>query len=208
MERQGDPEDRQCVRVAVPEALFVEAALWVKPPHVPTRLSLAALGRPQLRLADNPRGLRIEDISANGLRLTLPRPAELGDAAVMLSGGPCLVFLYFKLNQPLTAVADRPLTLFLGAEPVAVRPQDDGSLVVTLNIVYRGQPNRDEKSLTFFYVARYPIRDLAAWCDEVTLMDRAQDRPAARGLRMDRFLLELDAELERARAAADKESAN
>jgi len=194
-------EDRRCVRVTVPEALFVEGALWVRPKHAPTRLSLQDLGAPQLRFECGSRLLRVEDLSANGVRLTLARPAGLGEGLAMLKGAKCLVFLYIKLYQPLTAVEERPLSLFLGAEPVSLCEEENGALALTLDILYRGQPNRDEKSMTFFYVAKYPIRELAAWCDEVTLMDRARERPVARGLRMDRFLLELDAVLAREESA-------
>ncbi|GAB6124858.1 hypothetical protein [Humidesulfovibrio idahonensis] len=196
MEQQGTVEDRKCVRVAVPQALFLEGALWVRPEHVPTRLHLLELGQADLRFARESSALRIEDLSANGMRITLTEPAaSLGPALHLLTSGPCLVFLYLKLSQPLSAVEDRPLSLLLGMAPIALRQQEDGTLAASLNILYRGQPDRDDKSLTFFYVARYPIRELAAWCDEVTLMDRLPQRPVARGLRMDRFLLELDTAL-------------
>jgi len=197
VEERGSLENRKCVRVTVPDALFVEGALWIRPPHTPTRLHLSELGAPQLRFAQGSPLLRIDDLSANGLRLTLGRPQGLGEGLAALKSGNCLVFLHLKLHQPLTSVEERPLSLFLGAEPVSLREEENGAIVLALNILYRGQPNRDEKSMTFFYVAKYPIRELAAWCDEVTMMDRARSRPAARGLRMDRFLLELDSVLER-----------
>ena len=199
VDQKGTLQDRKCVRVAVPQALFLEGALWVRPEHVPTRLHLLELDQPDLRFARESPALRIEDLSANGMRITLPDPsASLGAALPLLTSGHCLVFLYLKLSQPLSAVEDRPLSLLLGVAPIALQKQDDGQLTASLNILYRGQPDRDDKSLTFFYVARYPIRELAAWCDEVTLMDRLPQRPVARGLRMDRFLLELDTALAQA----------
>ncbi|MDR3640810.1 MAG: hypothetical protein P4L39_05760 [Humidesulfovibrio sp.] len=202
MEQQGSRDDRKCVRVTVPQSLLLDGALWVRPAHVPTHLHLLELGRPDLRFTAVPPCLRIEDLSANGLRITLMDPKTLGQNLDMLKSGPCLVFLHLKLSQPLSAVEDRPLSLLLGVTPVAVREEEDGQLVVALNILYRGQPDRDDKSLTFFYVAKYPIRELAAWCDEVTLMDRVPQRPIARGLRMDRFLLELDTVLTQAESQA------
>jgi len=204
VEQQGNVEDRKCVRVVVPQALFLEGALWVRPNQVPTRLHLLQLGWPDLRFSRESSALRLEDLSANGLRITLADPASLGENLALLKSRQCLVFLHLKLSQPLSAVEDRPLSLLLGVAPVSLREEKDGGLQVTLNILYRGQPDRDDKSLTFFYVAKYPIRELAAWCDEVTLMDRVPTRPAARGLRMDRFLLELDTVLAKAEATPTK----
>jgi len=200
VEQLGNLEDRKCVRVVVPPALFLEGALWVKPEHVPTHLHLLELGRPDLRFLRESAALRIEDLSANGMRITLSNPASLGERLPLLESRQCLIFLHIKLSQPLSAVEDRPLSLLLGVTPISLREQEDGRLMVALNILYRGQPDRDDKSLTFFYVAKYPIRELAAWCDEVTLMDRLPQRPVARGLRMDRFLLELDTVLAQAEA--------
>lgn len=200
MEQKGSVEDRKCVRVAVPPALFREGALWVRPWHVPTRLHLLELGRPHLRFEPGSGSLRIDDLSANGLRVTLAEPAALNGHLEQLRSGECLIFLHLKLMQPLSAVEERPLSLLLGLAPVSLREEESGALVLTMNILYRGQPDRDDKSLTFFYVAKYPIRELAAWCDEVTLMDRVPVRPVARGLRMDRFLLELDTVLAQAEA--------
>jgi hypothetical protein len=198
VEQQGNMEDRKCLRVAVPQALLLEGALWIRPEGVPTRLHLLELGHPDLRFTSATRGLHIEDLSANGLRITLENPQAMGPRLELFKSGRCLAFLHLKLSQPLSAVEDRPLSLLLGVAPVFVRELEDGRLVVALSILYRGQPDRDAKSLTFFYVAKYPIRELAAWCDEVTLMDRLPQRPAARGLRMDRFLLELDTVLAQA----------
>ena len=147
MEERGSLENRKCVRVTVPDTLFVEGALWIRPQHAPTRLHLMELGAPQLRFAQGSPLLRIDDLSANGLRLTLARPQGLGEGLAALKSGNCLVFLYIKLHQPLTSVEERPLSLFLGAEPVSLREEENGGIVLTLNILYRGQPNRDEKSM-------------------------------------------------------------
>jgi hypothetical protein len=184
----------------VPSALFREGALWVRPQHVPTRLHLLELGRPDLRFELGSGALHIDDLSANGLRVTIAEPSALDGRLEQLKSGECLIFLHLKLLQPLSALEERPLSLLLGLAPVSLREGEGGALILTMNILYRGQPDRDDKSLTFFYVAKYPIRELAAWCDEVTLMDRVPVRPAARGLRMDRFLLELDAVLAQAEA--------
>jgi hypothetical protein len=200
VEQKGSMEDRKCVRVAVPSALFREGALWVRPQHVPTRLHLLELGRPDLRFELGSGALHIDDLSANGLRVTIAEPSALDGRLEQLKSGECLIFLHLKLLQPLSALEERPLSLLLGLAPVSLREGEGGALILTMNILYRGQPDRDDKSLTFFYVAKYPIRELAAWCDEVTLMDRVPVRPAARGLRMDRFLLELDAVLAQAEA--------
>jgi hypothetical protein len=202
VEQPGSVEDRECVRVAVPPALFLEGAVWIKQEHVPTRLHLLELGRPDLRFLRESPALRIEDLSANGMRITLSNPAILGERLPLLKSSQCLIYFHIKLSQPLSAVEDRPLSLLLGVTPISLREQENGHLEVTLNILYRGQPDRDDKSLTFFYVAKYPIRELAAWCDEMTLMDRLPQRPVARGLRMDRFLLELDTVLAQANAQA------
>lgn len=192
MEQPGSMADRRTLRVAVPQALFQEAALWMRPVHTPTRLHLQELGSPDLRCAAGSDVLRIEDISASGLRLTLARPEALGSGLALLKPDAGLPYLYLKLTQPISAMEERPLALLLCVAPVAVRQQEDGRLMVAMNILYRGQPDRDDKSLTFFYVAKHAIRELAVWCDEVALMERVPQRPAARGLRLDRLLLELD----------------
>jgi len=202
VEQQGNVADRKCVRVHVPQGLLREAALWVRPLQVPTRLHLLELGRPDVLSLPHPTALRIDNISASGLRLILGNPQDMGTALELLKSQNCLAFLYLKLAQPLSAVEERPLALLLGVEPVALR-EENGQLAAAMNILYRGQPDRDDKSLTFFYVGKYPIRELAAWCDEVTLMDRAPMRTAARGLRMDRFLSELDMLLAQARAKTE-----
>lgn len=206
LEQKGNIEDRKCVRVAVPAALFIEGALWIRPEQVPTRMHLLDLGRPDLRVEHGATSLRFDDLSANGLRVTLAAPETLGPALDLLKAGRCLILLHLKLAQPLSAMEERPLSLLLGLAPVSLREEPDGSLGVSMNILYRGQPDRDDKSLTFFYVAKYPIRELAAWCDEVTLMDRVPTRPAARGLRMDRFLLELDTALAQAEAQLSQQT--
>ncbi|MBI5518735.1 MAG: hypothetical protein HY916_01600 [Desulfovibrio sp.] len=193
MEQQGSMADRRSLRVAVPQPLFREAALWLRPAHTPTRLNLKELGRPDLVCPAGCGSLLIEDISATGLRLLLPRPEELGPGLALLSGAGGLPYLYLKLAQPLSAQEEQSLALLLAVEPVAASRTENGGLSVAVNILYRAQPDRDDKALTFFYVARYAIRELAAWCDEVARMDRAPARAQPRGLRMNRLLLELDA---------------
>jgi len=195
--QQGSVEDRKCVRVSVPPALFLEAAMWVRPWQTPTHATLQELGAPDLRFAAATGALRIDDLSANGLRITLGPAQSLNDKRELFLSGVCLVYFYLKLAQPLSIEEDRPLSLLLGVVPVTTR-EEDGRLVATLNILYRGQPDRNEKGLTFFYVAKHPIRELASWCDEVTLMDRRPLRAAARGVRMNRFLLEVDSALAQA----------
>ncbi len=197
MERQGSMADRQNLRVPVPRSLFQEAALWVRPSHTPTRLHLLELGRPDLRCGADSPAIRLEDISASGLKLTLARPEGLDEAIARLRSDDCLCYVYLKLSQPLSAQEEHPLALLLGVVPVAVREAEDGALSMAMNILYRGQPDRDDKSLTFFYVAKHAIRELAAWCNEVTLMERVPQRAGARGLRMERLLLELDTLLPR-----------
>lgn len=201
VEQRGTVADRQCVRVTLPRELFREAALWVRPPGALSRVHLLEIGRPDLRFSGDSPAVHIDDISANGLRITLRHPQDLGDSLALLKSGACLVYLYLKLAQPLSALEERPLSLFLGVTPVAVR-EEDGQLVVAVGILYRGQPDRDDKSVTFFYVAKYPIRELTVWCDEVTLMDRPPLRPAEKGLHMDRFMLELDTLLAQAQPSA------
>jgi hypothetical protein len=200
LEQEGNIENRKCVRVPVPPALFIAGALWIRPEQVPTRMHLLDLGQPDLRVEHGDTLLRFDNLSANGVHVTLTAPEKLGPALDLLKADRCLILLHLKLAQPLSAVEERPLSLLLGLAPVFLREGPDGSLGVGMNILYRGQPDRDAKSLTFFYVAKYPIRELAAWCDEVTLMDRVPTRPVARGLRMDRFLLELDTALDHAEA--------
>lgn len=197
MERQGSMADRQNLRVPVPRSLFQEAALWVRPSHAPTRLHLLELGRPDLRCGADSPTIRLDDISASGLKLSLARPEGLDEVIARLKSDDCLCYVYLKLSQPLSAQEEHPLALLLGVVPVAVREAEDGALSMAMNILYRGQPDRDDKSMTFFYVAKHAIRELAAWCNEVTLMDRVSQRAGARGLRMERLLLELDTLLPR-----------
>lgn len=199
MEPQGSLADRRNLRVPVPRSLFQQAALWVRPSHTPTRLHLLELGRPDLRCGADSELLRLEDISASGLKLTLARPQELGggsgEALALLRSEACLCYVYLKLSQPLSAQEEHSLSLLLGAVPVAVRDTEDGGLSMAMNFLYRAQPDRDEKSLTFFYVARYAIRELAAWCDEVLRMENAHEHHESRGVRLNRLLLELDTAL-------------
>jgi|GEM_PF-1002212 len=204
-EPTGSPADRQCVRVAAPQGLLLEAALWARPRGPLTRLHLADLGRPDLRYAAGDSALRLDDVSANGLRLTLERPEALGPALDRLTSDDCLCLLYLKLGRPLSSAEEQPLALFLGATPVAARA-DDGRLALALNILYRAQPERDDKALTFFNVSRRPIRELAAWCDEAARLDHAEPRPAFRGLHLSRLLAELDALAAQAEAAAPPET--
>jgi hypothetical protein len=198
---QGQMADRKCLRVAAPQGLLLEAALWVRPPEPPARLHLLELGRPVLRCAAGDPALALDDVSANGLRMTLARPQDLGPALPALAAGDCLCLLYLKLAQPLSSPDELPLTLFLGAAPVSAH-EDGGRLLVALNIIRRGQPERDDKALTLYNVSGQPIRELAAWCDEVARMERAEARQLPRGLRLGRLMHELDALPERVAEAA------
>lgn len=207
MEDMGNRANRRCMRVTVPSDLFRTAGLWLRPWAAPTRLDLLELGAPDLRFSadpareENPRaaasGLRIDDLSANGMRLTLTRPAELGQKLALLRAPDCLCLVYLQLAHPLATEDVLPLSIFLGTRPVALR-EEDGWLTLTLNILYRGQPERRDKALTFFYVGEHPIRELAAWCDEVQRLDRLPDPHPARGLQLSRLFFEIDAALAQA----------
>lgn len=182
-------ERRTCYRVDVPPGFLREVALWLRP-HEPSNgiVALDSLGQPDFVASSEMHGVRLEDVSTRGLGfsfvpLALPPAAQLRERDL---------YVYIKLHAPAVTREAPRYCLFLGARAVHVAHHED-RLHVGLRITERGTAERASKAIRMFDVARFGVRELTRWCDDMARMGRGLLPPPSPGLDMEHLLSEIAA---------------
>lgn len=181
---------RNSFRLDVQDGDVMELAAWIRPSLEPTTIHVAELGMPNLLLGRVNCSLRLDNLSAEGLGVSLRKacryyPADLKDQYVLV---------YMKLASPMDP-SDEPLPLLLACSIVALRSTEE-RIYLGLHIVCEGVPDASEKKLHLVNVEKYGISDLTRWCDEKDRATRSGLKAAPKGLRMERLLAEIAAALD------------
>lgn len=182
---------RGCFRVRPDEGDVLELAVWFR--HRPPQgaLHVTQLGKPSLLMGRSRCTPFLEDISAEGLNLSIRTacPYELEP----LRESHVLVYLKLAdLHDPL----DAPMSFMLGCEIVRFDPLDT-QIRLGLRITHEGEPEVVSKSLRFVNVEKHGINDLTRWCDTKDRLSRLGKAKPYAGLRLDRLLAEIHAALDR-----------
>lgn len=186
---KSGPERRACYRVDAPPGFLREVALWLRPDkRTDVMVTLESLGAPDFVASNELHGVRLEDVSTRGLGFSfvprvLPEGEQLRDRSL---------YVYIKLHSPAVNRENPRYCLFLGARAVHLAQHGD-RLHMGLRITQRGSPERTTKAIRMFDVARFGVRELTRWCDDMTRMGRGMLPPAAPGLDMEYLLSEIAA---------------
>lgn len=176
---------RNSFRLDVDDGDVIELAAWIRPALEPTTFHVRELGMPNLLLGRVNCSLRLDNLSADGLGVSLPvacrhYPKELQRQALLV---------YLKLANPLNS-SEEPLSLLLGCTVRALRHTEE-RIYLGLHIVCEGVPDAGEKVVHLINVEKYGITDLTRWCDEKDRALRSGLRGMSTGLRMERLLSEI-----------------
>ncbi|GEB79733.1 hypothetical protein [Nitratidesulfovibrio vulgaris] len=197
---KSGPERRACYRVDAPAGFLREVALWLRPNMGTSAIvTLDCLGAPDFVASSELHGVRLEDVSTRGLGFSF--------VPQVLPGGEQLrnrsLYVYIKLHSPAVNRENPRYCLFLGARAVHLAQHGD-RLHMGLRITQRGTPERTSKAIRMFDVARFGVRELTRWCDDMTRMGRGMLPPATPGLDMEQLLSEIAAQGASCRASDDK----
>ena len=159
-----ETSNRECLRLSIPQDSILTLAIWLTPRQRPSRITLAELGRPSLmRSQGKSRGIDVDDISANGIRLGLSGPA-LSRLAGQRSQS---MFIYLKLPDLDPSESREILSLFLQAE-IVHDVEDQERRHLAGKFVQRGLPSSTDKALEFVNAEKYGVSELSKWIEEVS----------------------------------------
>ncbi len=181
---------RQSFRLDVQDGDVMELAAWIRPSLEPTSFHVRELGMPNLLLGRFNCSLRLDNISAEGLGVSMRTscrhyPSDLKSQFVLV---------YLKLASPLDPT-DEPLSLLLACSVTAMRATEE-RIYLGLRIICEGVADASEKLVHLVNVEKYGITDLTRWCDEKDRASRSGLKPAPKGLHMERLLAEIAAALD------------
>lgn len=175
-------------RVAVPDSLVRELAVWFCPQKEYMRLGAAELGRPHLTMSMLGSGRMIlTDLSIRGLGMHAVLHQDV--VAQFLSAKAC--FTYLQLWDP---TADDPygvLSVFTYNNLVRVA-EKDGGLILGARFVRFAVGSRLEKTLEFLDAQVCGVSALARWCDNVARGVHVEPGHHYGGLDMDNLLAEVE----------------
>jgi len=181
---------RNSFRLDVEDGDVIELAAWFRPALTPTTFHIRDLGMPDLLLGRVNCSLRLDNLSADGLGISLRRVCRYDPEDIRRQA----VLVYMKLANPVDSACE-PLPLLVACSIQALRATED-RLYLGLHIVCEGVPDASAKLVHLVNVEKYGISDLTRWCDEKDRATRSGLKAAPAGLRIERLLSEIAAVLD------------
>lgn len=178
-------DQRRSLRVSPPASLVREIAVWFAPPCAEPTLALADLGMPDLVSMRCSTTLRIFDISAVGMRLSIDK--SVFPTVNQIKCGHC--YVYLKLMTPLPG-KNTLRCLLLGVKLMGLA-SDEKSIHLRCQIVTRAQPAGASKSFSLFKIEKVGIKEISVWCDEISRMGRGILPPITCCMDMENLLVEV-----------------